>query len=91
MLYSLGHFGAHGAGTLASAGRGRPIGRLRLTLPSAGHQARPGGSSKAIHGAEFGVGDSYHVMRTELDIFVALGHLAGNGMLQFPAIAAGPR
>ena len=38
MLYSLGHVDAHGPGVLASAGRGRPSGCVRLTLPSAGHQ-----------------------------------------------------
>jgi len=54
-------------------------------------RARPGKSCKAIHGAEFGVGDSYHVVRSERDIFVASGHLAGNGVLRLPAIAAVPR
>ena len=48
-------------------------------------RARPGGSCKASHDAEFGVGDSYHVVRSEQDIFTARGHLAGNGMLRFPA------
>ena len=37
------------------------------------------------------MGDSYHVVRSEQDIFMARGNLAGSGMLRFPAIAAGPR
>ena len=37
------------------------------------------------------MGDSYHVVRSEQDIFMARGHLAGRGMLLLPAIAAGPR
>ena len=54
-------------------------------------RARPGCSCKAIHDAEFGVGDSYQVVWSERDIFMAWGHLAGSGMLLLPAIAAGPR
>jgi len=53
-------------------------------------RARPGGSYKASHDAEFGVGDSYHVVRSGQDIFVAWEHLAGSGMWLLPAIAAGP-
>ena len=91
MLYSLGHVGTHGAGALASAGRGRPSGRARPTLPSAGHQGTAGGFCKTIHGAEFGGGDSCHVVGWEREGPTARGHLAGNGVLQFLAIAAGPR
>ena len=36
---------------------------------SSGHG--PGGSCNVIHGAEFGVGDSYHVVRSDRDIFAA--------------------
>jgi len=54
-------------------------------------RARPRGSCKAIHDAEFGVGDSYHVVRSERDIFIARGHLAGSGMVRLPAIEARPR
>ena len=37
------------------------------------------------------MGDSYQVVWSERDIFMAWGHLAGSGMLLLPAIAAGPR
>ena len=36
-------------------------------------RARPRGSCKAIHDTEFGVGDSYHVVRSERDISTAWG------------------
>ena len=52
-MYSLGH-GAHGAGVLASVGRGRPSGRARPTLPSAGHQGTAWG---------FQQDDSWHGVR----------------------------
>ena len=71
--------GVHGAGTLTSAGRGTRAGM---------HDPRPGGSCKAIHDAEFGVGDSYHVMGSERDNSTARSRLAGNGMLRFLVIAA---
>ena len=58
--------------------RSRPVIRARLR-----------GSCKAIHDVEFGVGDSYHVVRSERDIFTARGHIAGSAMKQFPAITAG--
>ena len=54
-------------------------------------RAWPGGSCKAIHGVEFSVGNLCHVVRLERYIFAAWGHLAGNGMLRFPAITAGLR
>ena len=54
-------------------------------------RARPGGSCKAIHGTEFGVGNACRVVRSEWDIFAVWDHLAGNGMWRFPAITAGPR
>jgi len=60
----------------------------RHARPSAGVKARPGGSCKAIHDAEFGVGDSYHVMGSERDNSTARSRLAGNGMLRFLVIAA---
>ena len=37
------------------------------------------------------MGDSYHVVGSERDIFAVWGHLAGSGMLLLPAITAGPR
>ena len=37
------------------------------------------------------MGDSYHVVGSERDIFTTRGHLAGSGMLLVPAIEAGPR
>ena len=90
-VVQLGPRGAHGAGVLTSTGRGARAGMRDRRCPRPVIRAWPGGSCKAIHGAEFGVGDSCHVVRSEQDIFVAWGHLAGNGMLQFPAIATGPR
>ena len=56
-------------------------------------KAWPGDLCKAIHGAEFGVCDSYHVVGLEQDIFMARGNLAvtGSRMLRFPANVAGPR
>ena len=79
--------GAHGAGTLTSAGRAPE----QAWGPSDGVGVRPRGSCKAIHDAEFGVGDSYHVVGSERDNSTAQRRLAGNGMLWFPAIAAEPR
>ena len=61
----------------------------RHARPSAVVRACPGGSCKAIHDAEFGVGDSYHVMGSERDKSTVWSRLAGNGMLRFPAITAG--
>ena len=86
----LGPRGAHGTGALASAGRGSRAGVRDRRCPRPIIRAWPGDSCRVIHGAEFGVGDSYHVVRSEQDIFTARGHLAGNRMLRFPAFAAGP-
>ena len=67
---------------------GRPSGCAGPTPLSADRQGMARGF---VHGAEFGVGDSYHVVRLEQDIFMAWGNLAGSRMLRFPAITAGLR
>ena len=54
-------------------------------------RAWSGSLCKAIHVAEFSVGDSYHVVGSERDISTAWRHLAGSGMFPLPTIAAGPR
>ena len=81
----------HGAGTLTNAGRGAP-GQACGTDATLGRLSGYGLGvlCKAIHDAEFGAGDSYHVVRSEQDIFTVWGHLAGRGMLPLPAIEAGP-
>ena len=89
-VVQLGPCGAHEAGTLTSAGLGARAGMQdrRHSWPVV--RAWPGGSCKAIHGVEFGVGNSYHVVGSERDGSTARGHLAGSGMKRFPAITAGP-
>ena len=72
-MYSLGNVCAHGAGALASAGRERPSGCARQTLPSAGHQGMAWG---------FLQGDSWRGIRCGRFVScreVGAGHLCGVG------------
>ena len=83
--------GTHGVGTLVSAGRSAQAGMRDHRCPRSVIRVQPGGSCKASHDAEFGVGDSYLVVGSERDIFAAWGHLAGSGMVLLPTIVAGLR
>jgi len=86
-MYSAGHVGARETSALIDAGRTPE----RRVGPSTGRPGMARGFLPDDSRTKFGVGDSYHVVRSERGVFAVWDGLARNEVRRLPAQAGGPR